>query len=345
MNISYCPTIAVCSPNPSSWRWYEADTIGCARWLFYSDLPQSFLEKAIKKPSLSRIRATVRCVEEAKLQRADAVVAHSVATTLWTSAAMRWLKADMPLIAYSFNMPKLYKDLRFYNMRKVLTNVRRFVVHSQFERQQYSRYLQVPIDRFDVVRWGVEVPNLENYDPPLFDGSYICAIGKDRRDYGTLVRAMEKLPHLKLVIVAHPYNLTGINIPSNVEVLYHIPLHQAMNILKYSQFMALPLDGEDVACGHITLVWSMLYRKAFVATKSAGITDYIPDKYDAPQIAAFDVDGWVNALREMADDLQLRQRCEDMGAPFARIHCSHEAALKGCCEVLRKEGLTINLEF
>ncbi|HEY9693952.1 MAG TPA: hypothetical protein V6D15_17250 [Oculatellaceae cyanobacterium] len=227
----------------------------------------------------------------------------------------------------------------------MVTPVRRFVVHSQFERQQYSKYLQLPIERFDVVRWGVQVPNIENYEPPLIDGSYICAIGKDRRDYGTLVRAMEKLRHLKLVIVAKPYNLAGIDIPNNVKVLYDIPLHQAMNILKYSQFMALPLDGEDVPCGHITLVWSMLYRKAFVATKSAGITDYIPDNYNAPEVAAFDVDGWVNALREMADNLQRRQRCEDLGDRFARMYCSHEAALKGCCEVLRKEGLTINLEF
>jgi hypothetical protein len=51
-----------------------------------------------------------------------------------------------------------------------------------------------------------------------------------------------------------------------------------------------------VASLYPTSLESGLYAvpcKAFVATKSAGITNYIPDNYDALEVAAFDVDNWV----------------------------------------------------
>lgn len=336
-------TISVYSPNSSNWRWYEPETASQVRWLFHTEEPKTLSERVSKRPIVARIGSSLRCVEEAKRQRSDLIISHSASTTFWTSLAMGMQASDIPLISYSCHFAFLPTGLRFWRMKQAFLRVQRFVVHSQLEKQKYSAHFGIPIDKFDVVRWGVQTPK-PILDSPHITGSYICALGKDGRDYGPLVRAMEKLPDLKLVIVARPHNLVGIDVPDNVEVLYNIPLELAMNILHYSQFMALPLKAADVPCGHITLVWAMLGRKALVVTESAGVADYIPDGYEAPQVGAGDVDGWVNALRLMADDPSRRDRCEELGYHFARNNCSHEAALKGCCDVLRKEGVSIDLD-
>ena len=113
---------------------------------------------------------------------------------------------------------------------------------------------------------------------------------------------MKQLPELSLVLVAQPYNLIGCEIPGNVKVYCDIPRTEALNILKHSQFMALPLETNETSCGHITLVSAMFCHKAIVATGSTGIADYLPPDYAAPRVAAGDVDGWVKTLREMAKD-------------------------------------------
>jgi glycosyltransferase involved in cell wall biosynthesis len=336
--------ISTCSSNPQSWRWYEPETRSSVRWLFHTETPSSPLERLVKRPNLARIRCTFDCVDQAIRERADMVIAHSDRTTFWTSVAMNLRRTDMPLLSYSFNLPSLPTGTRLYGLKQAVKRVQRFVVHSELERQTYAAYLDIPLDRIDVVRWGVEIPTVQHDSEPHIPGSYICAIGKDRRDYPTLVRAMEQLPDLKLVIVALPQNFPpDLKLPSNVEVLYNIPLDLAMNVLQHSQFMALPLQGEKIACGHITIVWAMLYHKAFVATRSAGLSDYIPDHYAAPQVGAGDVEGWVKALRLMVEDTPRRERCEEVGDRFARTYCSHAAALQGCCDVLQKEGIKIEL--
>lgn len=336
-------TISTCSPNPLSWRWYEPETISQIRWLFHTETPNSRFESIIKRPNLARIRCTFDCVDQAIQERADLMIAHSDRTTFWTSMAMNLRQTEIPLLSYSFNLPSLPTGTRLYGLKQAVKRVQRFVVHSELERQTYAAHLDIPLDRIDVVRWGVQIPSVQDSEPHI-QGSYICAIGKDRRDYPTLVQAMEQVPELKLVIVAQPHNFPpDLKLPSNVEVLYNIPLDLAMNVLQHSQFMALPLQGEKIACGHITIVWAMLYHKAFVATRSAGLSDYIPDQYEAPQVGAGDVTGWVKALRLMVEDTPRRERCEDLGDHFARTYCSHAAALQGCCDVLRKEGIKIEL--
>lgn len=337
-------TISTCSPNPLSWRWYEPETISQIRWLFHTETPNSRFESIIKRPNLARIRCTFDCVDQAIQERADLMIAHSDRTTFWTSVAMNLRQTEIPLLSYSFNLPSLPTGARLYGLKQAVKRVQRFVVHSELERQTYAAHLDIPLDRIDVVRWGVQIPSVQQDREPHIQGSYICAIGKDRRDYPTLVQAMEQVPELKLVIVAQPHNFPpDLKLPSNVEVLYNIPLDLAMNVLQHSQFMTLPLQGEKIACGHITIVWAMLYCKAFVATRSAGLSDYIPDQYEAPQVEAGDVTGWVKALRLMVEDTPRRERCEDLGDHFARTYCSHAAALQGCCDVLRKEGIKIEL--
>jgi glycosyltransferase involved in cell wall biosynthesis len=77
------------------------------------------------------------------------------------------------------------------------------------------------------------------------------------------------------VVVARPENLDGIAIPSHVQVLTSVPMAEAMNTLRYSEFMVLPLRSATMPCGHVTLVCAMHLGKAVIATESEGISDYV----------------------------------------------------------------------
>jgi glycosyltransferase involved in cell wall biosynthesis len=261
---------------------------------------------------------------------------------MWTAFALRLLGVRVPLLSISFHFPRLPKGMRLHLLKWAFSRVERFQVHSEVEKERYARHFGIPVDRFDLVRWGVEPSTVHIDDaPPPIDCPYICALGKDGRDYGTLIEAMKRLPELTLVLVAQPYNLTGVDIPNNVKIYCDIPRDEALNILKHSQFMALPLEDDDTSCGHITLVSAMFFRKSIIATNSSGIADYFPLGYDAPRVAAGDVDGWVKAIRTMADDRARQQRCAAAGEKFVYQYCSHDAAYRGTMELFRKAGILI----
>lgn len=336
------PTILVFSPHPSSWRWYEADTANRVNWLFHTEEPQSVLERKITKPRLSRIVGALRCARQAKQRTASALAAHSQFSTFWSSLALRVFGANVPLLSFSFHYARLPEGLRLTLAKWAFARVTRFVVHSEAERSRYANHFSIPKDRFQLVRWGVEPSStLIGEGPPLIPGVYVCAVGKDGRDYRTLIEAMRDLPEMRLIVVAQPHNLQDVKIPDNVQVLCNIPMDQAMNILKNSLFMALPLETDTTSCGHITIVSAMFCKKAIVATGSEGISDYFPDDYAAPSVRAGDVDGWKVALSSMARDAAMRMQCEHVGYNFAYENCSHDAALRSSLSVFEAAGVPI----
>jgi glycosyltransferase involved in cell wall biosynthesis len=335
-------TISVFSPNPSHWHWYAPDTDHVIRWFFHNEEPQNTLERLIRKPRISRITGAFRCVREAISQGSAAIAAHSQFATFWAAIAARLLRARMPLVSFSFHFSRLPSGPRLWVYRWAFQSVTQFVVHSEPERIRYAEHFRLPIERFVLVRWGVDPRSGEiEHEPPIVKGTYACAVGKDGRDYSTLLQALSKTPQLKTVIVAKPYNLAGLPIPSNVEIFYDIPLATATNILKHSLFLALPLETEETSCGHITLVSAMFCHKPVVRTLSSGIADYFPTDYPAPTVAAGDIDGWADALTLLAEDEDLRRSAALSGYRFASSYCSHSAALESSLQVLRQAGVAI----
>ncbi len=336
------PTICVFSGNEAGWRWYEEDSRGQVRWIFHDEEPKNFIERRIRRPRLSRIFGALRCIQSAEGESAVAIAAHSQFCTMWTAILLRLLGNKRPLLSFSFHFSKLPTGARLLIAKWAFSRVTRFCVHSGPERLRYARHFGLPVDRFEMIHWGVHPSSVEVADAPApYQGPYICALGKDGRDYATLIEAMTSLPDMALIVVVQPYNLAGIEIPANVMVKFNIPREEALNVLKHSQFMALPLESNETSCGHITLVSAMFCGKAIVATRSTGIADYFPPDYGAPTVAAGDVNGWVEALRTMDGDTKRLERCADAGQKFSRLHCSHNAAFLRTMEFIRRAGVEI----
>jgi glycosyltransferase involved in cell wall biosynthesis len=242
-------------------------------------------------------------------------------------------------IAYSFNFPELPQGLKKRWMKWALSSsISRFIVYSKIEKQLYSNFFDIPTERFDVVLWSVNTPTAKP-DAPLVTGDYICAIGGNARDYPTLMAAMAKLPDIPIVVIVRPNNLNNLVIPSNVNVQVNLPIAQAMNILKYSRFMVLPLKGSDVPCGHVTLVAAMHLAKAFIITNSVGVSDYVFHDVNALTCEPFDSAALASTIRSLWDDSDKCQRLGENGLRFAEEYCSEQSACDHLQMLLDKRGL------
>lgn len=312
-------------------RWRQVSPVeGFERWPF----------SGIKKYAALRVRAAWRTARFAVEEKAALVVTHDPPLTALTEYFLRAAGYGGAHLAFSFNYPVLPRGIKNALHRNAFRTVDRFVIFSSVERRMYQRHFRIADRKMEMILWGVKAPPLDSPDGALVPGEYLCALGGNARDYATLMGAMRRLPALKLVVLARPHSFDGIDVPSNVTVRTNVPLGEAMNVLKFSRFMALPLVGSNVPCGHVTLVNAMHLGKAIAITRSTGVTDYLRDGENALMCEAGDVAGMAGVIERLWSDRQLCARLGEAGLDFARRHCTEERTLTQFRRIIAALGVS-----
>jgi len=306
------------------WQWLAPKLPQSLNWEFFHCSSRT---KSLFSLGTSKSFTCYRCIKHIKDSPTDLLITHDPAITARCGLVQLAYGIDVPHVAFSFNFTTLPKGLKYLAMKRAYQKVSRFVVFSQAEKQLYHEYFGIPLDIIDFIYWGVAPPKIANTAQPLITGDYICAVGGNARDYKTLMLAMEQLPQIPLVLVARPHNLKGLNIPSNVTIKTNISLPDAVNVIKFSKFMVLPLAGSEVPCGHVTIVNAMHLGIPTIITESTGVSDYAIENETALTYQAFSVDD----LKEKTLSLwENSSRCQTLGnnaQAFANQHCNEESTI------------------
>jgi glycosyltransferase involved in cell wall biosynthesis len=292
------------------WRFIEPFwTDPRATWEFFHGVPRSWLERRVPRPHLGRYRAALQAVRAAQARQPDSIlVSHLPAMAAATNIFRRRFCPEVRHIAFAFNFTDLPSGPRLSYFRWALQGIDEFVVFSEMERQLYATTFGLPPDRFHMLPWAMEAPELGHKTPVSFDGPYLCAIGGEGRDYALLAEVMHQLPQIRMVVVARPYSVAKITFPKNVTVFTNLPPAQTWKLAKDSIGLVVPLKSVDTACGHITIVAAQLLNIPLVVTRSHGVLNYVSED-TAFLVAPQDKQAMANALRTIrAKDPAVRQR-------------------------------------
>jgi glycosyltransferase involved in cell wall biosynthesis len=155
---------------------------------------------------------------------------------------------------------------------------------------------------------------------------------------------MRRLPHIRLVLVASPKSVRGLPVPSNVTVRFHIPRFEADAVIRDSRLLVLPLLHSEVPCGHVTMVTAMFLSRAIVATRSAGISDYLIPDHNGVVVPPSDPAALAAAIDKLWNDPDATRRLGQNGRAFALANCTEErtiAYVRGLIERLRMESHSV----
>ena len=142
---------------------------------------------------------------------------------------------------------------------------------------------------------------------------YVLAVGKDlARDYATLARATAGL-RCRVLIVAEPRNLVGVDLPPNVEVLRGLRWTELRELYAGASCVALPLRHPEhpfgtEASGLTALVEAMAMAKAVVATERDVFADYVRPGESYVAVPPEDAPALRDALEATLADAKLRHR-------------------------------------
>lgn len=309
-----------------NWNWL-AGTINTAdiTWQHFSSLKPQLPSYLPKRNAIARTYSGLRGTLKARKPN-SILVSHGPRPTMYVSNLAASICPDVPHLAFSFTFTELPKGKQVALMKKAYKQPTRFVCYSNFEKNLYANYFDIPLEKIDMIHWSAHEPVQDPTEKPSETGRYLCALGTQGRDYKTLFEAMRLLPNIKLIAVVTPEYIQGLDIPENVIIRSNIPLHQAFNILKFSEFMVLPLRDSEAPCGHSTIVSSMFFKKSILITNAVTVYDYIEDQKTGLFFEANNIIDLKEKIEMLWENTASTQTMNEAAYQFAVNKCSEQSA-------------------
>jgi glycosyltransferase involved in cell wall biosynthesis len=244
-------------------------------------------------------------------------------------------RSRIPLVAWTFNLGKVYPGLRRTLSRFALESVNRFIVHSRAEIDTYSEWLDLPANRFQFVRFETQTRAVEFEEER--EKPFVVSIGSANRDYGLLFEVLAELKYPS-VIVASAHAVDGLSVPSNVVVRSGIAWEECFKLMQQARVNVIPVANQTTASGQVTLLDAMMLERPVIVTSCPASVDYVTHEKDALLVRSGDHDDLKLAIQRLWEDGPLRQKLGVAARETGLETFSEEVIGRTLGRVLREEG-------
>lgn len=198
--------------------------------------------------------------------------------------------------------------LKYRLLKYLINQIDLIVCLSKFQMDDLVTNYQIDSNKLTFIPLGVDK---DFWAPIEFDNNKnILSVGKDNgRDYKTLFEAAKKLPHERFVVVCGRWNVEGLEIPSNVKMIYGLSINELKEEYQYAKMLLLIThsdeysDGSDCS-GQTVLLDAMSSALPIIVTRREYLNDYVSDNVNILQINPYDSNDIVAKIR-MLDDKSL----------------------------------------
>ncbi len=182
------------------------------------------------------------------------------------------------MIVHVLSVPK---KMLFLDWLGVQSCIDRFVTYSHWQKQFIEHRWQLSADR---VAWTPFMVDHHFFAPDTVSPKptkrpQICAVGLERRDYATLLEAVQGLDADVVIAAASPWSkikdtTSQQTLPSNVTVK-SFSQYDLRQLYAESQFLVMPLQPVDFQAGITAILEAMAMGKAVVCSRVPGQSDAV----------------------------------------------------------------------
>ena len=171
--------------------------------------------------------------------------------------------------------------VRLVRLARLAGLIDRYVVYCSWQRDFIRDALSVPADSIVLSTFMVDTTF---FDPALVDvepDRMICSAGLERRDYATLMEAVEGIDVQVVIAAASPWSKRSDTtehavLPANVKVR-NLNLFELRELYARSRFVVMPLEEVEFQAGITTILEAMSMGKAVLCTRTPGQTDTVTE--------------------------------------------------------------------
>lgn len=172
-------------------------------------------------------------------------------------------------------------------------------------------------------------------------GEYLLAVGRENRDYETLVQAA-RLLNLPLIIVAsslwssHGLSLGADTLPACVTVRSEFVSYSELRTLYAgARVVAVPLHPAPYAAGVNGVLEAMAMGRASVVTGSPGLAEYLQDGVTNLVVPPHDPDALADAVMRLCNDAGLRRTLGQAARARVEAELGMDAYAERVCQIVR----------
>ena len=170
----------------------------------------------------------------------------------------------------------------------------------------------------------------------------ICAVGLERRDYPTLITAVEGIDVDVVVAAASPWSKQrstahGVELPPNV-IVEPFDQHGLRDLYRSAAFVVVPLQETDFQAGITTILEAMSMGRAVVCSRTSGQTDTIVDGENGTYVPPADPAALRAAIVGLLTDPARAAALGTAGRRWACQHADIEVYAERLATMLRCEG-------
>lgn len=213
------------------------------------------------------------------------------------------------MIVHILSVPK--KE-RLVKWARLAGRIDRYIVYCERQAEYVRDELGVDADRVVVSTFMVDTAFFSPHDAPARTRALISSAGLERRDYPTLLTAVDGLDVDVVIAAASPWSKqpdssAGRELPANVTVR-RLDLFELRDLFASSSFVVMPLVDVDFQAGITTILEAMAMGLAVVCTRTAGQTDTIVDDETGVYVEPGDPSSLRSAIERLLADPEEARR-------------------------------------
>ena len=207
------------------------------------------------------------------------------------------------MIVHILSVPKKARLIRTV---RVAGQIDRYVVYCTRQAEFIRDELGVPDERIVLSTFMVDSDFFAPGSVNTARRRLICSAGLERRDYPTLMEAVDGLDVDVVIAAASPWSKQGDSsagraLPANVEVR-RLTLFELRELYAASAFVVMPLLEVDFQAGITTILEAMAMGLPVVCTRTAGQTDTVIEGQTGVYVPPADAAALRSAIVRLLDD-------------------------------------------
>jgi glycosyltransferase involved in cell wall biosynthesis len=226
------------------------------------------------------------------------------------------------MITHIISVPK---KMLFLDRLGVQSHIDRFLVYATAQKEFIERRWNIPSAQVIFTPFMVDS---DFFAPAKVQANnaqpMTCAVGLERRDYPTLLKAAENLPTKVVIAAASPWSkrsdsTEGQQIPENVEVR-RFSQFELRQLYADSRFLVMPLENVEFQAGITAILEAMAMERAVICSRIPGQTDAVIDGETGMYVPQGDPEALRTAMEHL---LQNPEEATRMGKAARKVVLQH----------------------
>jgi glycosyltransferase involved in cell wall biosynthesis len=275
-----------------------------------------------------------------KLENYEYIITSEYFTSFAVNLRLLLTSAKTKHVVIGLNQSRrlLKTNVRIFDrlINRIFRRADLIIVHSRREAVLFSKFHDIPENRFHFSLWGYDLPSFSASRFSAWPKPYVCLVGRNNRDIETFIKAVTGTDVDGIIIIPSYQSGPAGPLPPNVHVYRDLPQNETLDCIKNAVANIVLVKDNDRGAGHITIVTAMFAGTPQIVSDVDVIKDYVVDGVSAITVPLRAVEAVRSGINKIINDPSNAARLSENAKRYAHSWLTNDSATERIMSALDK---------